>query len=99
MFLLVPLTTRDDLDPLARGSELTSLLVGLLVALRDLLTNLVESRRRGRPSGTWLLNLLRHNAALLVAPIGRLATGRMRERGTQAVETASTTVPGRLRID
>src|SRR5207244_11879776 len=66
--------------------------------LRDLRAKCVEGRRRCRPSRAWFLNLLRHNAALLFAPLGRLATGRMRERGTQAVETASHTLLGRLRI-
>jgi hypothetical protein len=98
LFLEVPLTTREDLLPLALGPKLASLLVGLLVALRDLLTKFVEGRRRCRPSRAWFLNLLRHSAALLVAPLGRLATGRMRERGTQAVETASHTLLGRSRI-
>src|SRR5207237_5050720 len=92
LFLVVPLTTRDDLLPLALGPKLASLLVGLLVALRDLLTKFVEGRRRCRPSRAWFLNLLRHNAALLFAPQGRLATGRMRERGTRAVQTASHTL-------
>jgi len=51
---------REGLLALARGSDLASLLVGLLVTLRDLLTKSVEGRRRGRPSRTRLLNLLRH---------------------------------------
>ncbi len=86
VFLKVPLTTRPDLLLLALGPKLASPLVGRLVALSDLLANFVERRRCCRPSGAWFLNLLRHSTALLVAPLGRLATGRMRERGTQAVE-------------
>lgn len=98
MFLKVPPPTCENLVSHALGPKLASLLVGLLVALRDLLTEFAEGRRRCRPSRAWFLDLLRHCAALLVAPLGRLATGRMRERGTQAVETASHTRLGRLRI-
>jgi hypothetical protein len=76
-FLKVPLTTREDLRPLPLSPELASLLMGPLVALSDLLTKFVEGRRRCRPSRAWFLDLLRHRAVLLIAPLGRLATGRM----------------------
>ena len=42
--------------------------MGLLVALRDLLAELVKRGRCGRSPRTWFLDLLRHNAALLIAP-------------------------------
>ena len=76
-FLKIPLTTRQDLRALPLSPNLASLVTGPLVALRDLLTKFVEGRRRCRPSGAGFLALLRHRAALLIAPLGRLATGRM----------------------
>jgi hypothetical protein len=60
MFLKVAHPTREDLLLLALGPKLASLLVGLLVAPRDLLTEFVEGRRRRRPSRTWFLDLLWH---------------------------------------
>ena len=84
----VLLTTREDLLAVARGPGLASLLVGVLVTLRDLLTEVVERRRRCRPSRAWLFNLLRHSTALPIAPQEDRPQEEC-ESDTQAVEAAS----------
>jgi hypothetical protein len=53
------LATRDDAGSIARIADLAGLLLGLLVAERDLLAEIVETRRC-RPSWAWLWNLVRH---------------------------------------
>ena len=56
----VPAATREDLRPVAEIAKLAGLLLGLLVALGDLLAEIVEGRPRPRPSRIWLLRSLRH---------------------------------------
>jgi hypothetical protein len=53
------LATREDPCSIARIANLASFLLGLLVAERDLLAEIVETRCC-RPSGAWLWNLVRH---------------------------------------
>ncbi|MFZ1995115.1 MAG: hypothetical protein WAU75_13455 [Solirubrobacteraceae bacterium] len=60
MLKRVSLTTRENLLSFACGTKLASPLVGLLVALRDLFTDVVEGRRCGGPSRSWLFGLLGH---------------------------------------
>jgi hypothetical protein len=64
----VSLTTPEDLLTVTLAAKLASLLVGLLVAVRDLLAEVVKGGRRRRSSRAWFLGLLRHGAALLIAP-------------------------------
>jgi hypothetical protein len=84
----ISLTAREDLVAVARSPSLASLLVGVFVALRDLLTEVVERRRRCRPSRAWFFNLLRHSTALLIAPEENWPQEEC-ESDTQAVEAAS----------
>jgi len=63
----LPLPTREDLLSVALSPELSSLLAGPLVALRDLLTQVVERHRRGRLSPARFFGLLRHDTELLIA--------------------------------
>jgi hypothetical protein len=84
----VPLTSREHLLSVALSPQLARLLAGLFVALRDLLAKVVEGDGRGRPTRARFLVLLRHQSELLIAPLGTLPTGRMRERDTQAVDPA-----------
>ncbi len=91
------LAAHEDLLAISRVAKLAGLLVSLLVTLCNLLAEVVEGRLGCRPSGTRFLNRLLHQSEHLVAPTGRWATGRMRERDTQAVETALSTVLGRGR--
>jgi hypothetical protein len=57
---ILSLTPRENLLSLACGPKLASLLVGSLVALRDLFPVVVKGRSSGGPSRFWLLVLLRH---------------------------------------
>jgi hypothetical protein len=87
---VVALAAHAHLLLLARCAQLASFLMGPLVALRDVIAQVVESRFRCRPSGpglltfgSWLLTLFWH---ALTPPVGlvSLSTGRCAASGAQA---------------
>jgi hypothetical protein len=85
---------------LARRPKLASLLMGPLVALSDLLSEIVEGLLCRRSPRAWFLTwrawflvLLWQRAALLFAPPGKVGHRKNGERGTQAVEAASNSTP------